>query len=107
MQAVFPILSRHGSFHASWSRFRGACPTDLILPASPLLSLRAPNPERVRARDSGEVIADFPPLKSLHEHVMTLPEIRDFVRGPNWMPFPADIVGQEYVKNVRKVLTRD
>ena len=47
----------------------------------------------------------FPKLRSLHAHVLGLPQIQAFRASTNWMPFPAGQVGRDYVKNVRTVLS--
>ena len=43
-------------------------------------------------------------MTALHDHVLALDQIRAFVEGPNWFPFPAGNVGKAYVRNVRTVL---
>ena len=44
-------------------------------------------------------------LRELHAHVVALPAIAAFKTSANWMPFPAGRVGQDYVRNVRTVLS--
>ena len=50
-------------------------------------------------------LAQFPQLLALHAHVVALPQMVDFMAGPNWFAFPAGTVGRDYVKNVQTVLS--
>ena len=51
-----------------------------------------------------QVLQDFPRLRAIHAHVLALPEIQNFMAGPNWFPFPSGAIGKAYVTNVRTVL---
>lgn len=53
---------------------------------------------------ASSVLQSFPKLRALHEHVLALPEMQEFLRSPNHMPFPSGETGKTYVKNVRTVL---
>mmetsp|Transcript_30326 Transcript_30326/g.79480 ORF Transcript_30326/g.79480 Transcript_30326/m.79480 type:complete len:234 (+) Transcript_30326:120-821(+) len=52
------------------------------------------------------VLAPYPRLRALHQHVLSLPTIKAFMTSENWFPFPAGTVGQKYVENVQTVLSR-
>ena len=53
---------------------------------------------------AAKVLEPYPKCMALHDHVVALPEIREFMTGPNWFTFPAGQVGREYVHNVQTVL---
>jgi glutathione S-transferase len=51
-----------------------------------------------------QVLGPFPKCRAVHAHVLALPEITQFMNGPNWFAFPAGQVGKDYVRNVQTVL---
>jgi len=52
------------------------------------------------------VLAPYPRLRALHQHVLSLPQIKSFMTSDNWFPFPAGTIGHKYVENVQTVLSR-
>lgn len=52
-----------------------------------------------------EILKPYPQLRMLHEHVVSLPAIKQFKASDNWMPFPAGAVGRAYVENVRTAMS--
>eukprot|EP00746_Dinoflagellata_sp_MGD_P161972 gnl/MRDRNA2_/MRDRNA2_89330_c0_seq1.p1 gnl/MRDRNA2_/MRDRNA2_89330_c0~~gnl/MRDRNA2_/MRDRNA2_89330_c0_seq1.p1 ORF type:complete len:233 (+),score=26.96 gnl/MRDRNA2_/MRDRNA2_89330_c0_seq1:136-834(+) len=51
------------------------------------------------------ILDPYPQLRALHSYVLSLPQIKAFMSGPNWFPFPTGEIGRKYVSNVQTVLS--